>query len=232
LWSSKPVSLIQPGFTTVYGKSIGGEKLFERGKLFSPDMGQKKQEDILEEDEELVHKIQAGDTEAFNSLMQKYYKSVLNLVYRFYGCGREEAEDSAQEVFLRIYRSIHRFEGRSSFFTYLYKVTMNLCFKKRVQMRKCSSTSIEELQEGAIVPKDGIPSTEACYQRKELGKIIQDAVLTLPEEQKAVVLLNKYHDLSYEKIAEILHISLPAVKSRLHRAKLALKEKLAPLVEE
>jgi RNA polymerase sigma-70 factor, ECF subfamily len=185
----------------------------------------------LDEDQELIQKIQKGNNEAFNGLIQKYYKSVLNLVYRFYGCGREEAEDSAQEIFLRIYRSIHRFEGRSSFFTYLYKVTMNLCFKKRVQMRKYCSVSIDELQEGALIPKEGAPSVEASYQREEMGKIIKDAVQSLPEEQRAVVILNKYQDLPYEEIAKVLAISLPAVKSRLHRAKLALKEKLALLLE-
>lgn len=183
----------------------------------------------LDSDLELVWRVKQGEHEAFNEIIEKYYKPVLNLVYRFYGCEPCEAEDIAQEVFLRIFRSIKKFEGRSTFFTYLYKVTMNLCLKKRKSERRTSS--LEELHVHAISISDPKGSVEMDYQREELGRIVKEAVHSLPEEQRLVVILNKFQGLSYEDIAEVLNISLPAVKSRLHRAKIALREKLAGLVE-
>lgn len=183
----------------------------------------------MDNDLELVQRAQKGDHDAFNGIIEKYYRSVLNLVYRFYGCEPHEAEDVAQEVFLRIYRSIGKFEGRSSFFTYLYKVTMNLCFKKRkLSSRKTSYLS--ELDDHAATLIDPSGSVETGYQKEELAKMVKEAVTSLPEEQRVVIILNKYQNMSYEEIAKVLNISLPAVKSRLHRAKLTLKEKLESVV--
>ena len=184
----------------------------------------------MDDDLELVRRAKKGEHDAFNGIIEKYYRSVLNLVYRFYGCEPHEAEDIAQEVFLRIFRSIGKFEGRSSFFTYLYKVTMNLCFKKRKSSKAVAS--LDELQDHGAGLCDSRSSVESDYQKEELGKMVHEAISSLPEEQRAVVVLNRFQGLSYEEIAQVLNLSLPAVKSRLHRAKIALKEKLAPLLGE
>ncbi|MDQ7822890.1 MAG: RNA polymerase sigma factor [Candidatus Eremiobacteraeota bacterium] len=181
-------------------------------------------------DRELVEKAKKGDHGAFSALMDRYYRTVLNVVHRFYGCTADEAEDVAQEVFMRIYRSLARFEGRSQFFTWLYKVTMNLCLKKREQRKRREWTSLEEVQEKPPRGEERDP-VEAGYGKEELAKVVQEALSTLPEEQRSVVILHRYHDLPYEEIAKILNITLPAVKSRLHRAKLSLRQMLAPYVE-
>ncbi len=180
----------------------------------------------LDPDLECIERIKRGDSSAFNGIMDRHYKSVLNLIYRFYGCSREEAEDIAQEVFIRIYRGIQGFEGRSRFFTYLYKVTMNLCFKKRAVKRRDIPQSVEEMAENTDVYDGEDSSVERHLERQELSRVVKEAVLSLPEEQRAVVILHKYHDMSYEDMAAALNVSLAAVKSRLHRARLSLKERL------
>lgn len=180
----------------------------------------------MDPDLECIERIKRGDSSAFNAIMERHYKPVLNLIYRFYGCTREEAEDIAQEVFIRIFRGIKGFEGRSRFFTYLYKVTMNLCFKKRAVKRKDVPASVEEMAESAGAGAAEESQVERQIERNELSRIVKEAVMALPEDQRAAVILHKYHDMSYEDMASTLGISLAAVKSRLHRARLALKDSL------
>ena len=185
----------------------------------------------MEEDLEIIQKIKKGDKNAFNGLMEKYYKPVLNVIYRFYGCEKEEAEDVAQEVFLRVLKGIDNFEGRSSFFTYLYKVAMNLCFTKR-KLEKTVKISIDdpETSESLLIDNEGFVERE--YERRELEITIKKAVQSLPIEQRSVVILARFQNLSYEEIAGALNISVQAVKSRLHRAMMSLKEKLAEVAKE
>jgi RNA polymerase sigma-70 factor (ECF subfamily) len=184
------------------------------------------------DDLSLLDRFRKGDKDAFNGLIEKYYKKVLNLVYRFYGCERHEAEDIAQEVFLRVYKGIERFEGRSSFFTYLYKVTMNLCLKKRPhRWRETPSEMDESDTVNAPMFQKKVEAVEKDYLDQERSKVVREVIRSLPEDQRAVVLLSRFHDMPYEEIAQTLDISLAAVKSRLHRAKLILKERLAPYVQ-
>lgn len=184
-------------------------------------------EEDLENDLEYIKKVQNGEKEAFNEIIKKYYKQVLNLVCKFYGQEKEEAEDITQEVFLRLYRGIKGFEGRSAFFTYLYKITMNLCFKKLAVKKRKSSISIEEFgdHDSAVESRD--LSVEMKFQQKEIAEAVRKAVSMLPADQRAVVILNRFNGLSYDEISSIMGISLSAVKSRLHRAKMSLKEELS-----
>ncbi len=185
------------------------------------------QEDVL-----WMQQVKAGNTEAFSNIIRKYQKTVLNLTYRFTG-DLVEAEDLAQEVFLRIYRAADRFEARAKFFTYLYQVTLNLCRNERAKVRHKRNTSLDApLKDGEPDSvrqiEDPSGSAEDLLTRQELGDVVREAVLSLPEEQRTAVMMQRFQNLSYEEIADILKLSVPAVKSRLHRAKLALKEKLAP----
>lgn len=185
------------------------------------------QEDVL-----WMQQVKAGNTEAFSNIIRKYQKTVLNLTYRFTG-DPVEAEDLAQEVFLRVYRAAARFEARAKFFTYLYQITLNLCRNERAKVRHKRNTSLDApLKEGEADSvrqvEDPSGSVEDLLTRQELGDVVREAVLSLPEEQRTAVMMQRFQNLSYEEIADILKLSVPAVKSRLHRAKLALKEKLAP----
>jgi len=183
----------------------------------------------LDEDLALVERFKQGDTAAFEKLVSKYQRSVLNLVYRFTG-ETNRAEDLAQEVFVRVYRALGGFEAKAKFFTYLYKITLNLCLKEREREQRKRTYSLDEKsnsEEGrAREVVDPLGSAEDEVERRDTARIVREAVQSLPEEQRTAVILHRFQGLSYEELAEVLDISLPAVKSRLHRAKLALKERL------
>ncbi len=192
----------------------------------------------MDEDLVLIERFKAGDQTAFDELMQRHYRAVLNLVFRFTGASGQAAEDLAQDVFLRVYRALPRFEARARFFTYLYKVTMNLCFKERARWarRRSRTVSLDGAWDDPEAPgmralPDPAGSAQDHFERREAAVEVREAVMELPEEQRAAVILHRFHHLSYEEITEVLGISLPAVKSRLHRAKLALQKRLGEVVD-
>ena len=179
-------------------------------------------------------RVKGGDAEAFNAIMTKYEKTVVNLVYRFTG-DREAAHDLAQEVFLRIYRASGRFEAKAKFFTYLYKVTLNLCRNWRDKARRRGTNlSLDDKPEDgpSLELPDPAGSSVDQVQRTELADVIRQAIMSLPEDQREAVILQRYQGLAYEEIAETLGLSVAAVKSRLHRAKLGLQKRLAKYLEE
>jgi RNA polymerase sigma-70 factor, ECF subfamily len=174
------------------------------------------------EDTILIQKFKAGELQAFDALVLKYQKFVFNLIYRFTG-GSNEAEDLAQEVFARLYRALPGFKAQSTLLTYIYRITLNLCLRARSARKDLS------LEENLTGHKEG---TETSYLKFEIQEVVRKALMALVPEQRAVVVLARYQDLSYNQIAGILKISLPAVKSRLHKALLRLKGLLDPYVKE
>ena len=139
---------------------------------------------------------------------------------------------------MRIYRAAGRFEPRAKFFTYLYRVTSNLCKNHRAKSQRRQTISLngsQKTDEGAELPAqelvDPIGSAEDQVSRLELSAVVRQAVQTLPRQQREAVILQRFHGLAYEEIAESLNLSVPAVKSRIHRAKLTLKDKLTPYLE-
>jgi RNA polymerase sigma-70 factor (ECF subfamily) len=187
-----------------------------------------------EDDVRLMLLVKQGDADAFNALMQKYQRTVVNLAYRFTG-DADAAQDLAQEVFLRIYQAAGRFEAKAKFFTYLYTVTINLCRNARdkLQRRKTYSLNVNPFEEDGPARDLPDPAGSAADQldRKELSEIVQQAILSLPEEQRELVVLQRYQGLGYEEIAEVTGQSVPAIKSKLHRAKLGLKKRLESHLE-
>ncbi len=184
----------------------------------------------MEEDLVLLDRFKRGDQGAFDTLMRKYQGTVHNLIFRFTG-NQALVDDLAQEVFLRVYRSVDRFEGTSKFFTWLYRITLNVCLKERDRGKRHKVVSLDAPRDEAEEkPARELPdphgSAEDAFSQREMARVIKDAIMSLPEEQRVAVILNKYENLAYEEIAQVLHLSLPAVKSRLHRAKLALQERL------
>jgi len=183
----------------------------------------------LEEDRELVRRAKDGDLPSFDLLVVRHHRSVINLIYRFTG-DFQGSEDLAQETFLRAFRGLRRFKERCAFFTWLYRITFSVCQNHRRSLFRNRAVSLDEAVEtGLNHPRT--ESAEAEFQRKSLSAAVHEAVTSLPEEQRAPLILCRYQDLSYEEAAEILKISLPALKSRIHRARLTLKEKLAPFFD-
>ncbi|MGB9742936.1 MAG: RNA polymerase sigma factor [bacterium] len=181
-------------------------------------------------DEELVRRVQQGNMAAFEELVRRYERKVYNITYRLLG-NEQDATEALQDTFLRAYRFIPKFAFRSSFYTWLYRIATNVSLT-RLRRRK----NVEVVSLDAPVPetddlKFDLPDTgqtpEEVFAQKRLRERLDQAVRELPENYRQVVVLRDLEGLSNEEVSRILKLSVPAVKSRLHRARLALREKLA-----
>lgn len=180
----------------------------------------------------LVERCQSGDAAAFDSLVAKYASQVYNLAYRMIG-DPDDAEDISQEVFLRVHRAIKGFRGSSSFTTWVYRVATNVCLDElKRRKRRPTVTEWSEQEEASVEPSPAAAANpEAATLRRERQELVQRAIRSLPEAQRVVVVLYDLQGLSYDEIAEALGASLGTVKSRLNRARVALKSKLARHLE-
>jgi RNA polymerase sigma-70 factor (ECF subfamily) len=191
--------------------------------------------DRRELDLEKVRACQAGDREAFNDLIERYKDIVYAVAYRFTK-DQDLALDLGQEVFVRAYRGIGSFRGRSSFSTWLYRIAMNTCIDyTRKRSRSIESHTVpEEVAEYAgsetlAVPRRRGPDDRALAS--ELGEQIQAAIDALPEYHKTVFVLYEIEGLSYKEIAKVVGCSIGTVMSRIHYARRKLRVMLAPYVE-
>lgn len=177
-------------------------------------------------DVELMLRVQRGDEAAFGELMEKHRKRVLNLVFRYVG-EANAAEDIAQDVFVRVYQSRHRYTPTAKFSTWLYRIAVNHCLNAiRARKSQAASLSKEEGRregEGGEAPDEGI-------RRSEVRVAVREAIDSLPPSQRMAVLLARFEELSYQEIGEAMGLSLEAVKSLLFRAKESLQERLRPFV--
>ena len=177
------------------------------------------------EDLELTRRSQAGDTEAFGELVTKYRAKILAMLY---GMVRDEndAWDLAQEGFLQAWRSIHRFEGRSSFYTWLYRLTVNLAIESlRRKGRR------EEVELDDAIPCS-LPSPRANYQCTEIRQQVNAALAQLSPEHRAVIVLKEVEELQYQEIADILNLSIGTVMSRLFYGRKKLQSLLRPVYNQ
>jgi len=185
-------------------------------------------------DEELMLLAGRGDSAAFNALMDRYEKPVLNIIYRYLQ-DYDAAQDLMQETFLRVYKARERYEVRSKFSTWLFQIAVNLCLNERRARSYRGHESIEAMSERAV-PRE-IQDTQARdpvqqTQSAELAVLVRAAVAALPPEERAMVILAKWEEKSYEQIAEIMNCSVDAVKSRLYRARKILREYLKDRLKE
>lgn len=190
---------------------------------------------VSTEEKNIIERCKQGDLAAFNELVKKYEKQVYNFAYRLTG-NYDDANDIAQEAFLRVYNAIGSFRGDASFTTWLFRITTNVFLDDRKRARAHPHTSLDEhmeLEESSVTRQieDPSPSPEAITEENERGQILQDAIHSLPDYQRAMVSLYHTEQKSYEEIAEMMDLPIGTVKSRLNRARLALKEKLTPLKE-
>ncbi len=169
---------------------------------------------------ELVARAQAGDANAFTQLVGLYQTPIYNLSYRMLGEARE-AEDAAQETFLRAYAQLYRYQLARSFKTWLFSIASHHCID-RLRKRRLTWLSLDEPLEPHPALNEPTPGPEDSALRREQTQLIQMMLQQLSPEDRNVVILRYWHDLSYEEIAAATTGSVSAVKSRLHRARASL----------
>jgi RNA polymerase sigma-70 factor (ECF subfamily) len=186
----------------------------------------------------LVDRCRRGEPQAFARLVALHEGMVFNLAARLLGDG-EEARDVAQNVFLHVYRKLGQFEGRSTLRTWIYRITVNQCHNRRrwwQSRRKGREEPLEEVAAGPDAGKlaDARPQSSPFYElrRRERARRVQAALLQLSFPHRAVLVLKEVEGLSCEAIAETLGVATGTVKSRLSRAREALRHQLGDLLRE
>jgi RNA polymerase sigma-70 factor (ECF subfamily) len=185
----------------------------------------------------LMLRVRRDDMEAFAELVGRYQRPVTALAYRYLG-DEAEAEDLAQEAFLRVYRSRGRYEPRAKFSTWLYRIVVNVCLNAIRARKSRPMAAAGGIQDGngrggvpEVVDAEA-PKPEAGILQEELAIRVKAAVDALPENQRLAILMNKYQNLSYQEVAEAMGLTIMAVKSLLTRARVNVRNKLTPYLRD
>jgi RNA polymerase sigma-70 factor, ECF subfamily len=175
-------------------------------------------------DADYVRRLQRGETEAFEMLVRRHEKTIFNLVYRMLS-DYDEAAEVSQEVFLSAYRAIGQFRGDANFSTWLYRIALNHTSTRRKTLirRQQRNVAIEDTEP----VRDLQPGPAETMEKKEIRERVQRALNSLEPDDATVILLRDLQDIPYEEVARLLEIPVGTVKSRLHRARQALKSQLA-----
>lgn len=183
-------------------------------------------------DEELVHRAQQDDERSFGELVTRYESKVYSLAMKMLR-NPEDAEDVLQDTFLRAYRGIKSFKGNSTFSTWIYRITANSALM-RLRKKQLPQVSIEDSdeRETPISIADWAPGPVEQLLNQEMQKVMDEAINALPPEFRQVFILRDVEELSNADVAEILDLSVAAVKSRLHRARLKVRNRLAQYFSE
>lgn len=179
-------------------------------------------------DVELVHRTIAGDRSAFEELYRKYVKRIFNLVFRMVGTA-QEAEEVTQEVFYQAYRALPGFQGRSQFYTWIFRIGTNIALQHvKKQARKKKDVPFEEVFDTQLPPAGyaGGSSPEKVAESRAFYTALEQAVNTLPPNQRVVMILGPIQGHTYEEMANILGTNEEVIKGRLHRARENIREML------
>src|SRR5512142_2692477 len=179
----------------------------------------------------LVQAAKAGDMQAFEELVKRYDRNVFRIAQHITQ-NREDAEDVVQDAFLKAYRNLEQFQGQSKFYTWLVRIAVNEALMRLRRRRPERMVSLDEdINTGEdTIPRevaDWAPNPEQLYNQSELREILQKTIQGLPPSFRTVFVLRDVEGLSTEETADALNLSIPAVKSRLLRARLQLRERLS-----
>ena len=188
-----------------------------------------------EEDQQLVERVQRGDKRAFDLLVLKYQHKILGLIVRFVR-DPHEAQDVAQEAFIKAYRALANFRGDSQFYTWLYRIAINteknyLVARGRRPPESDISAEDAEFMDGDHDLKD-IESPERLMLRDEIEATVHRAIAALPEDLRTALTLREFDGLSYEDIAAVMQCPVGTVRSRIFRAREAVDKALQPLLQD
>ena len=173
----------------------------------------------MKADEVLMEELKAGNLQAFELIIYRYEKSLLNYLYRWIG-NFHQAEELCQEVFLRVYKSAFKFNSEQKFSSWLYRIANNLCIDEYRKNKNVKKVDIEDVD----IPSSD--NTEEKVEKEELEDRVKKAVMSLPQDHRAVLILKHYQGLSYNEISDILGCPLGTVKSRMHYGLIELKKAL------
>lgn len=182
-------------------------------------------------DSQLVRRLRERDEQAFRELVTEHRDKVYNLTFRMLG-NRAEAEDLAQEVFITVFKTIDSFREEAKLSTWLYRVAVNHCknrIKYLARRHQRDQDQLDERNEAAAThatPSIPMPRPDRAMEGAQLERVLQEAITELDEDHRVVVVLRDIEDLSIEEICEITGLPDGTVKSRLHRARLALRKKV------
>lgn len=184
-------------------------------------------------DIETILAAQSGDEDASRVILERLQRPVLATIYRFLGTRfRKDAEDIAQDIFLKVFRAIGRFDPERGvkFTTWVYTFVRNHCFDilKKRRLKTTSMSAAGEDGDSWDLPDEGVRQPDAHIVNDELGSAIREALGGLGDDQRMVFVLREYEGLDYASIAQVMGISQGTVKSRLHRAKETLRDRLQP----
>ena len=184
----------------------------------------------MSDENQLVQEAKAGSLTAFEELISSYEKRIYNYCLRMTN-SREDAEDLTQEVFVRVYKSLKRFRGKSQLSTWIYRIAHNICIDRYRKTRLVTISLSQpkgEDDEGEIELPAGNPSPEEEAMRLELKKHLLKSISELPPKYRSVIVLRDIQNYSYDEIAEILRLPLGTVKSHISRARAALRKAVSP----
>ncbi len=193
----------------------------EKSAIAAPEEAQR-----LDEDLALVARARAEDADAFETLIRKYQGWVFTLAYRMLG-DRADAEEMAQEIFLKVYRAIGRFKGEAKFSTWLHRIATNHCLnhlesrRRRIRSHANPGHLLDQVSDPA-------PGPDHLVEGSGVRNLVRQALLRLTPEHRAILILREVQGLAYEEIGELLGLESGTVRSRLHRARMELKERLKP----
>lgn len=183
----------------------------------------------------LVERVQAGDQEAFGLLVSKYQRKLLRLVMRLVR-DPAEAEDVAQEAFIKAYRALPNFRGESAFYTWLYRIGVNTAknwlvshSRRMPTMSDITGDDTEGMEEGILLRDDETP--DRVLMSRQIGETVNAAMDALPDDLRTAISLREIEGLSYEEIAQVMDCPIGTVRSRIFRAREAIAARLRPLLD-
>lgn len=183
------------------------------------------------DDRELVHRTLEGNRQAYSSLVLKYQTKVYNMAFGFVK-NRETADDLAQEIFVKAYVSLKKFQFKSGFGTWLYRIAINHCKDYLRAQQKMRTVPFDNYSEKTAIKVDASRDREQRRREDQIEGLIQKGILALPEKYKTIITLRDIQGLSYDEIAKILSLSAGTVDSRIHRARKMLRLKLSPYLAD
>jgi RNA polymerase sigma-70 factor (ECF subfamily) len=178
--------------------------------------------------ETLIQRCLQGDQTAWDAIVRMYWRKVFNVAYKFVG-KHEEAEDLAQEIFLKVFKSLDTFDRRANFQTWLVSVSRNLCIDHYRSVRKERATIDRAVDASDLAPASSDPGPMAALEQRDRLTLLRDALAALPAALREAVLMRDIHELSYQEIADRLGLPEGTVKSRINRGRAELARQVRKL---